>query len=108
MVLPRGLDFLPLKLPKTVAVEVAMECGSAKGKQEEAAKEAHVYPVTLDPGQVNVTEQLIFAEECANEATAAERALMMTAQAAADQTKLNCASSLCGADGCGKGNTGQF
>ena len=55
MVLPRGLDFLPLKLPKTVAVEVAMECGSARRTRlaavEAAAKEAHVYPVTLDPGQ---------------------------------------------------------
>ena len=132
MVLPRGLDFLPLKLPKTVAVEVAMECGSAK-RTRLAAKEAHVYPVTLDPGQVTVTEQLIFAGECAKEAAAAERALMMTAQAAgdqtkietlaaanrrradenadkiaADQTKINSASSLCGADGCGKGNIGQF
>ena len=128
MVLPRGLDFLPLKLPKTVAVEVAMECGSAK-RTRLAAKEAHVYPVTLDPGQVTVTEQLIFAGECAKEAAAAERALMMTAQAAgdqtkietlaaanrrradenadkiaADQTKINSASSLCGAEGCGKGN----
>jgi hypothetical protein len=60
-----------------------MECGSAKRTRLaaiEAAKEAHVYPVTLEPGQVTVTEQLIFAEECAKEVVAAERALMMTAQ----------------------------
>ena len=64
-----------------------MECGSAKRTKlaaVEAAKEAHVYPLTLDPGQVAVTEQLIFAGECATEAAAAERALMMTAQAAGD------------------------
>jgi hypothetical protein len=123
-------------MSKTVAVEVAMECGSAKRTRlaaVEAAKEAHVYPVTLDPGQVTVTEQLIFAEEYAKEAAAAERALMMTAQEAGDQTKIetlaaanrrradenadkiaadqskiNCASSLCGAEGCGKRNIGQF
>ena len=92
-----------------------MECGSAKRTRlaaieaaKEAAKEAHVYPVTLKPGQVTVTEQLMFAEECAKEVFAAERALMMTAQEGADQTKINCASSLCGAKGCGKGNIGQF
>ena len=146
------------QLPKTVAVEVAMECSSAKRTRlaaVEAAKEAHVYPVTLDPGQVTVTEQLIFAGECAKEAAAAERALMMTAQEARDQTKIetlaaanrrraeenadkiaadqttlaaanrrrseetadkiaavqtkiNCASSLCGAEGCGKRNIGNF
>jgi len=36
--------------------------------------------LTLEPGQVTVTEQLIFAEECAKEVVAAERARMMTAQ----------------------------
>jgi hypothetical protein len=113
-----------------------MECGSAKRTRLaaiEAAKEAHVYPVTLEPGQVTVTWQLMFAEEFAKKVVAAERALMMTAQEAgdqtkietvaaanrrradenadkiaADQTKINCASSLCGADGCGKRNIGQF
>ena len=114
-----------------------------------------VYAVTLEPEQVTVAEQLIFAEECAKEAAAAERALMMTAQGAGDQTKIetlaaanriraeenadmiaadqttlatanrrraeetadkiaadktqiNYASSLCGAEGCGKRNIGQF
>jgi hypothetical protein len=60
-----------------------MECGSAKRTRLaaiEAAKEAHVYPVTLEPGQVTVTEQLIFAEACAKEVFSAERARMMTAQ----------------------------
>jgi hypothetical protein len=58
-----------------------MECGFAKRTRLAAivaAKEAHVYPVTLEPGQVTV----IFAEECAKEVVAAERALMMTAQEA--------------------------
>ena len=110
--------------------------------------------MTLEPEQVTVAEQLIFAEECAKEVVAAERALMMTAQEARDQikietlaaiaegpkenadkiaadqttlaaanlrraeetadkiaagqTKINCASSLCGAEGCGKRNIGQF
>ena len=51
-----------------------MECGSAKRTRLaaiEAAKEAHAYPVTLELGQVTVTEQLIYAEECAKEAAAA-------------------------------------
>ena len=61
-----------------------MECGSAKRTRLaaiEAAKEAHAYPVTLEPGQVTVTEQLIFTEECAKEVVAAERE-------AGDQTKI--------------------
>ena len=114
-----------------------MECGSAKRTRLaaiEAAKEAHVYPVTLEPGQVTVTEQLIFAEECVKEvvrwkgsydgcaaqeagdqtkietlaAANRRRAEENADKIAADQTKLNCASSLCGADGCGKGNIGRF
>ena len=44
--------------------------------------------MTLEPEQVTVAEQLIFAEECAKEVVAAERALMMTAQEARDQTKI--------------------
>ncbi len=47
-----------------------------------------VYAVTLEPEQEAVAEQLIFAEEFAKEVVAAERALMMTAQKAIDQTKI--------------------
>jgi hypothetical protein len=44
-----------------------------------------VYAVTLEPEQVTVAEQLIFAEECSKEVVADERALMMTAQEAIKQ-----------------------
>jgi hypothetical protein len=73
-----------------------------------------------------VTEQLMFAEQSAGKlacewaqkiadrSTAQEAALVKIRaeenvdKIAADQTKINCASSLCGAEGCGKRNIGQF
>jgi hypothetical protein len=62
-----------------------MECASASAKKsrlaaKEAAKEAHVYPVTLEPGQVTVTEQLIVAAQFADGAFAAANRIKRTTE----------------------------